>query len=877
MTAEARGRMNEGALFFDPLLHFEALALLASSNLRDGDSNSAFKYADRRCRSLAPDARDFLLRAEASRLSGRSEYAANDLARALEVDPNDLLANRSALIWGAMAGRKNAAARLIANLASDGETLKLAIETIRSLGGRIAHSLRRQARSIVGWIAWEGGGPLQIRVRRDAGDAEWPLNPDANHPLANASWSAADVRLDDDDSTIKELAILLDGQIIESVTPPLPLRPFRRRTQLEWRVDAATVPPTLVNIIVPVYEDFEATRACLEALFECAAKIQTRIIVVDDHSPNKQIRSYLDANAEKRQYEVIENSINIGYAGSVNKALENWRQGDVLLVNSDALLPPGAIDRLVDAAYSHKNIGTVTPLSNNGESTSFPRPNEANPLPPIAELTRIAEQAAAVNGSGVVDLPNGVGFCLYITAACLASVGSLPDLYSKGYFEDVEFCLTASERGFRNVCATGVFVGHAGTKSFRAEKRALVVRNRAIIEARFPDYRRRCAAFDEADPLRPARAAIEFQSPPARQVILICSPAGQARTIAELRSNGLMSSESDAPLIHCTSDPVGGAVELRGAGPDAPQSLAFSLLEASDAKALNAYLTRLKIRRIEILDASSIPDSLLSEILGLDARIELLCADLQWFLPGSISIEGRCRELETRGPCAHCASSAFRPPPRAGMEERQNRLHAALSRADAIRPTDRMAEAFCRRAFDEKTVLLGGEAPASATASTPAPPLALASPFSKLAPALRPRVLGVIVPNPSGLIDRQILMVARHFAKLRFDAKMVVLGRCVDDLALMAAGNVFVAGRVDDEEYARLMVQYEIGALMLPYRTCFFGLLDRLADVAGLSKAYFDWSFGSLSVAPGDLAMDPLICDEKAAFAIADWRRAALQ
>jgi GT2 family glycosyltransferase len=733
---------------------------------------------------------------------------------------------------------------------------------------------------LVGWIAWKGGEPLQIRIRRDAGDAECALLPDGDHPLAVASWSAADVLIEDDGSSIKELAFLIDGKIVEAVTLPPALAASRRRSQLQWRVGAATAPPPLVNVIVPVYEDYEATRACLEALLEYDSRIPTQLIVVDDHSPNDQIRSYLDVHADSHRFKLIRNKANIGYAGSINKALANCEDGDVLLVNSDAMLPPGVIDRLVEAAYSHKNIGTVTPFSNNGESTSFPRPNEANPLPSIVEIKRFAEQAAAVNGSTVVDLPNGIGFCLYIKAACLASVGFLPDLYSKGYFEDVEFCLKASEKGFRNVCATGVYVGHAGTKSFRAEKRALVVRNLAILEARFPDYRRRCSSFDEADPLRPARAAIEFQSPPAGQVILVCSPAGQARAIAELRSNELKSFENDSLQLLCTSDPAGGVVELRGAGSDAPQSLAFSLVEASGAKALRAYLTRLNLRRIEILDAGSIPDSLLSEILALDARIELLCADLQWFLPALISIEGPCRELETQGPCAHCLSSVSQPPPQRGTAERENRLHRALNRAAAIRPADRMAEAFCRRAFGEKTVPLGGEGSASATtatALTPATALASASAISRAEPAPSRRVLGVLVPCPSGLIDRQILRIARHFAKLQFDAKMIVLGRCVDDLALMATGNVFVVGRVDNEQYGRLIVQYEIGALMLPYRTSFFGLLDRLANEAGLPKAYFDWSFGGLSAAAGDLVMDPLICDEKAAFAIADWRRPALQ
>ncbi len=87
----------------------------------------------------------------------------------------------------------------------------------------------------------------------------------------------------------------------------------------------------------------------------------------------------------------------------------------------------------------------------------------------------------------------------------------------------------------------------------------------------------------------------------------------------------------------------------------------------------------------------------------------------------------------------------------------------------------------------------------------------------------------------------------------------------------MGPGNVFVAGKVENEEYERLLRQYEVSALMSPYRTRFFGVLDRLSLAAGLPKVYFDWSFGKLPPGEGDLALDPRICDAKAAASVASW------
>jgi hypothetical protein len=63
--------------------------------------------------------------------------------------------------------------------------------------------------------------------------------------------------------------------------------------------------------------------------------------------------------------------------------------------------------------------------------------------------------------------------------------------------------------GLHHVAATDCFVTHLGSASFGAAKRALVRRNEAALERRFPSYFARFAAQCAADPLRPARARIE--------------------------------------------------------------------------------------------------------------------------------------------------------------------------------------------------------------------------------------------------------------------------------------------------------------------------------------------------------------------------------
>lgn len=615
--------------------------------------------------------------------------------------------------------------------------------------------------------------------------------------------------------------------------------------------------PAPLSIIIPVYEDFDATRGCFEALFAQDWDEPVRIIAVDDASPNAALALWLDAQAAAGRLVLLRNAANAGFAASVNRALALCGSGDVVLLNADALPPPGGLARLAAVARSAPEIGTVTPLSNNGEYCSFPAPNVANPLPEAEEVARIDRLARKANGAAFVDLPNGIGFCLYITRACLDAVGPLPEIYARGYFEDVEFCLRAREKGFRNVCAVGVYVGHAGARSFGAGKRQLVMRNLAVLERRFPHYPLESASFLDADPLRDARAAIELLAPPTAPTVLLVCVGGAARFLAEERAREL-AAEGAAPLI-CAWAPD-GQVSLRGAADAWPQSLSFRLQRPESYRALLDYLRAAALARIEMFDPLSLPFSLLSPLFRLGARVDLAGGDLQWALALRQPFDGACRKPRGDRVCRDCATGVFTARDEDGARAAHfRRKRTLLARARAIRPLDRMAAAFVLRYFGESVVAGGDEE------AVPAP----------LPRRDEPGVLAVVMPLPDPLADRLVVALGRVLRGRKSAARLVVFGACVNDLAVMATGNVFVAGAARTEEYERLLRQYGAAALMSPYRTRFFGLGDRLSRRFGLPHAYFDYSTGRLPQEAEDLALDLRLCDAKAAARIANWLAAS--
>ena len=383
-----------------------------------------------------------------------------------------------------------------------------------------------------------------------------------------------------------------------------------------------------VTVIVPVYRDYEATRRCLDGLRQQLTRYH-HAIVIDDASPEAEVRDYVRSLAGDSFIECLFNIDNLGFVGTVNRALQEIEIGDVLLLNADTVIPPKLISRLAAAAHSSSDIGTVTPLSNNGEFTSFPRANEANELDlngtDVAVLDRLA---ASANAGCVVEIPNGIGFCMYLTRRCLDAVGPLSDTIDRGYLEDVDVCLRAREAGLRNVCAPSVFVGHAGSRSFGESKRALVVRNLRAIESRYPSYREECASFLVADPLRRHREAIERRNEGAGEPPnwLVCGP-GLARYVVKERARKLISGGIPVVVLQTGIATSGTVIRFYNPSGASPQSIIFEIGAPGEIQAVIDYSQKAPPRRVEIADPAGTPGVVLDLLLALGIPCDVLIAD----------------------------------------------------------------------------------------------------------------------------------------------------------------------------------------------------------------------------------------------------------
>ena len=266
-----------------------------------------------------------------------------------------------------------------------------------------------------------------------------------------------------------------------------------------------------VVIVIPVYKGLKVTKECLSLALKWR-EADTRIVAVNDCSPDPAIVAYLESLDGCEGIQVLHNERNRGFTYTANRGLrEAGRDEDVILLNSDTLLPKGWVSRLRETAYSAPDIGTATPLSNAATIFSYPRNDGQNTIPRYDEVEEMAALLAGLGHTDTVDVPTAHGFCMYIRAECLRQTGVLrEDVFAQGYGEENDFSRRALALGWRHVVCLNTFVGHVEGQSFSAFRGDLMRRNLRILNGLHPGYDAVVQAWQKKDPLGPFRRLVDM-------------------------------------------------------------------------------------------------------------------------------------------------------------------------------------------------------------------------------------------------------------------------------------------------------------------------------------------------------------------------------
>lgn len=218
-----------------------------------------------------------------------------------------------------------------------------------------------------------------------------------------------------------------------------------KRLRAKTRMVSELILTRKVSVIIPSYEALSDLRECIESVLKLALD-NVEIIVVDNNSSHEVV-SYLEQMAHDGKIKFIANSVNYGFTYAVNQGIAiSSSDSDIVLLNNDALVTPGALEALQNASYELPECGLAVPqqVLPGGTKTISDHVPFANPsfdcnVNLSAHHSNVINAPIFSNGL-ITEIAFAPFFCVYIKREVLNVAGMLDAEYGRHYRSDRIYC-----------------------------------------------------------------------------------------------------------------------------------------------------------------------------------------------------------------------------------------------------------------------------------------------------------------------------------------------------------------------------------------------------------------------------------------------------
>lgn len=218
----------------------------------------------------------------------------------------------------------------------------------------------------------------------------------------------------------------------------------------------------LVSIIVVTMNTPEITRACLESVIRHSS-VRYELIVVSN-SRAEAIRKTLKKIHGLR---VIQNQENLGYTKAANQGAIESRGKFLCFLNSDTIVPPGWLERLLEAA-SLPGVGAA-----GAKRWGQPRTKDAAMR---LGYTLLADKALKNARQKKFETASRLcGYCIMIPRHVMACQGLFDERFFFGY-EDFDYSLQLRVKGYKLLLVNPLFISHIGSASSTLQRHRQLVR-----------------------------------------------------------------------------------------------------------------------------------------------------------------------------------------------------------------------------------------------------------------------------------------------------------------------------------------------------------------------------------------------------------------
>jgi len=209
-----------------------------------------------------------------------------------------------------------------------------------------------------------------------------------------------------------------------------------------------------LDVVIVSYRCPELLRACLESLGANPAAGGMRVVVVDNASGDATVEM---VQSDFPWVELIANERNVGFAAASNQGATRGSADNLLFLNPDTRVTPGALDVACDAFEAHPGAGVVGVRLElpSGSLDHAAKRRFPTPLSALGHFTRIGRRQGARGAlaayrapeveSGAVDAVNGA--FMLVRRHAFDQVGGFDEGYWM-YMEDLDLCYRLAQAGW---------------------------------------------------------------------------------------------------------------------------------------------------------------------------------------------------------------------------------------------------------------------------------------------------------------------------------------------------------------------------------------------------------------------------------------------
>lgn len=220
-----------------------------------------------------------------------------------------------------------------------------------------------------------------------------------------------------------------------------------------------------VDIIIPFHGQYEHVSRAIESIMRHTFSNVYHIIVVDDHSKNKD---YINTLAKIPNVSAIRTERQQGFAGAMKAGFELSERLNAQRIEQNAPDHPYVVFFQSDCCVENVNwlqsLGeTLLNLKDDNVKMVSPRTNNAVNGHPLQENI----SADAIDDV-VIDSDHLSLYCFLCHRELFHNVGGFFQEYPYGFYEDEEFAYRMRKRGYKQAISGRSYVRHEGEVTLRA-------------------------------------------------------------------------------------------------------------------------------------------------------------------------------------------------------------------------------------------------------------------------------------------------------------------------------------------------------------------------------------------------------------------------